>query len=223
MYYQAFPIDPKRNKFFVYSVFILEVTQTIITTQDAFHVFGEGYGNFAFLDSIELVWFNVPILTGIGRHCITKWPSNLYLRDLCSCLYCANFLCLQNQRSFTIEVGRWCHHGGKHALGRSITISPNLSTFQLAFLQLGGSIASAVVFHDAKSFSKLVGPHFFIAAAVCYSYRTSYGKSSTFVWWLVLEWRQRYMWCYHRYLYDILCWWCIWSVASLPNLRRPDS
>jgi len=189
MYYLAFPTDPKRNKFFVYSVFILEVTQTIIITHTAFHVFGEGYGNLAYLDSIELVWFNVPIITGIGRHCIAKLPSNLYLRDLCSCLYCANFLRLPNQRSFKIEMGRWCHYGGMHALDWSITISPNLSTFQLAVLQLGGSIASAVVFHDAKLFSKLVGPHFFIAGAVCSPCRTSYVKSSILVWSLVLEWQ----------------------------------
>ena len=78
MYYLAFPTDPKRNKFFVYSVFILEVMQTIIITRSAFHIFGEGYGNFAFFNSIELGWFDVPIITGIGRHCIAKLPSNLY-------------------------------------------------------------------------------------------------------------------------------------------------
>jgi hypothetical protein len=79
MYYLAFPTDPKRNKFFVYSVFILEVMQTIIITYTAFRVFGEGYGNLAFLDGIGLVWFSVPIITGMGRHCIAKLPSNLYL------------------------------------------------------------------------------------------------------------------------------------------------
>ena len=78
MYYLVFPTDPKRNKFFVYSVFILEVMQTIIITRSAFHIFGEGYGDFAFLDSVELGWFSVPIITGIGRHCIAKLPSNLY-------------------------------------------------------------------------------------------------------------------------------------------------
>ena len=179
MYYLAFPTDPKRNKFFVYSVFILEVMQTIMFTYTAFHVFGEGYGNLENFHSIDLAWFSVPILTGIGRHCITKLPLNLYLRDSCSFLYCANFLCLPNQRSFTIEMGRWCHYGGVHALGWSITISLNLSTFQLALLQLGGSIASAV---DYKLFSKLVTPNFYIAVAVCSPCRTSYGKSSTLVW-----------------------------------------
>ena len=186
MYYLVFPTDPKRNKFFVYSVFILEVMQTIMLTHTAFRVFGEAYGNFAILDGIDLAWFSVHILTGIGRHCIAKLLLNLYLRDSCSCLYCANFLCLPNQCSFTIERDRWSHYRGMHALGWSITISPNLSTFQLALLQLGGSIASAV---DYKLFSKLVKPNFYIAVAVCSPCRTSYGKSWTLVWWLDLEWR----------------------------------
>jgi hypothetical protein len=119
MYYLAFPTDPKRNKFFVYSTFILEVMQTILVTRTAFQVFGEGYGNLANFDSIELAWFSMPIITGIGKYCIAKLPSNLYLRDSCSCLYYAKFLRLPNQRSFTIEMGRWCHYRGMHALGWS--------------------------------------------------------------------------------------------------------
>ena len=73
MYYLAFPTDPKRNKVFVYSVFILEVTQTIIATRSAFHVFGEGYGNLAFFYGVQLSWFSVPILTGISRHYIQNY------------------------------------------------------------------------------------------------------------------------------------------------------
>ena len=79
-------------------------------------------------------------------------------------------------------MGRWCHYRGMHALGRSITISPNLSTFQFAFLQLGGSITIAVILYDAKLFSKIFGPQYFIAAAVCSPCRTLYGKSSMLVW-----------------------------------------
>ena len=76
MYYLVFPTDPKRNKCFVYSVFILEVMQTIMLTHTAFRVFGEAYGNFAILDGIDLAWFSVHILTGIGRHCIAKLLLN---------------------------------------------------------------------------------------------------------------------------------------------------
>ena len=76
-------------------------------------------------------------------------------------------------------MGRWCHYSGVHALRWSLTISPNLPTFQLAFLQLGGSIASGVFLHDAKLFGHFFRP---TAAVVCSSYRTSYGKSSTLLW-----------------------------------------
>ena len=81
MYYLAFPADPTRNKLFVYSVFVLEVVQTVIITQSAFHVFGEGYGNFAYFNGVELAWFSVPIITGIGKCRSSQSPSNFYLRD----------------------------------------------------------------------------------------------------------------------------------------------
>ena len=86
-------------------------------------------------------------------------------------------------------MGRWCHYGGMHALGWSLTIAPNLPTFQLAFLQLGGSIALAVFLHDAKSTGQFFSLNFYIAAVVCSPCRTLYGKSSTLVWSPVLEWR----------------------------------
>ena len=79
MYYLAFPTDPRRNKFLVYSVFILEVMQTIIITESAFHVFAKGYGDFSYYNGVELAWFSVPIITGIGKLCNAKLPSNFYL------------------------------------------------------------------------------------------------------------------------------------------------
>ncbi|KIM37283.1 hypothetical protein M413DRAFT_77301 [Hebeloma cylindrosporum] len=129
MYYLAFPTDPARNKFFVYSVFILEVTQTIIITQSAFHVFAAGYGNFAFFDGVELAWFSVPIITGV----VAFIAQTFYA-----------------YRISILSQTRWV---------AGVIMG-------LAFLQLGGSVASAVVLHDAKLFSKLLGPHFFITAAV---------------------------------------------------------
>ncbi|PPR06019.1 hypothetical protein CVT26_007498 [Gymnopilus dilepis] len=65
LYHLAFPNDPLRNKALVYSVLILEILQTIIITRSAFHVFGEGYGNFSFFNDVELAWLDVPVLTGI--------------------------------------------------------------------------------------------------------------------------------------------------------------
>ena len=106
MYYLAFPTDPTRNKLFVYSVLVLEVTQTLIITRSAFYVFGQGYGNFAYFNRVELAWFSIHIITGIGKHRSSQLPSNPYLRDFCSCVYCANLLRLPNQHSRTVEKGR---------------------------------------------------------------------------------------------------------------------
>ncbi|PPQ98168.1 hypothetical protein CVT26_003214 [Gymnopilus dilepis] len=65
IYFLAFPSDPMRNKFFVYSVYFLEVLQTGIITASAFHVFGSGFGDYALFDRVELAWFSVPIISGL--------------------------------------------------------------------------------------------------------------------------------------------------------------
>ena len=106
MYYLAFPTDPTRNKLFVYSVFILEVMQTILITRSAFYVFGRGYGNFAYFNHVQLAWFTIHVITGIGKFRSPQLPSNIYSRDICSRFYCANLLRLPNQHSCTIEKGR---------------------------------------------------------------------------------------------------------------------
>jgi len=65
LYHLAFPNDPFRNKALVYTVLILEILQTVIITRSAFHVFGDGYGNFSFFNDVELAWLDVPVITGI--------------------------------------------------------------------------------------------------------------------------------------------------------------
>jgi hypothetical protein len=65
LFHLAFPNDPLRNKVLVYAVFVLEILQTIIITRSAFHVFGDGYGNFSFFNDVELAWLDVPVITGI--------------------------------------------------------------------------------------------------------------------------------------------------------------
>ena len=77
----AFPNDPLRNKALVYSVLILEILQTIIITRSAFHVFGEGYGNFSFFNDVELAWLDVPVLTGISTRTITLMLEAIRTND----------------------------------------------------------------------------------------------------------------------------------------------
>lgn len=67
IYIGGFPLDPIRNKLFVYTVFTLEVVQTIILTKSYFDVFGYGFGQPAAYDHIGDIWFSVPFLSGVGR------------------------------------------------------------------------------------------------------------------------------------------------------------
>ncbi|KAF9483231.1 hypothetical protein BDN70DRAFT_929402 [Pholiota conissans] len=129
LYYLGFPKDPIRNKIFVFSVFGLEIMQTIIITQSAFHVFGSGYGHFEAYDSINLAWFSVPILSGM-------------VAFLAEMFY-----------AYRIRI-----------LSGSYKASTVIST--LAFVQLGGAIATAVTLKQAGTFSRLLNPHFFITASI---------------------------------------------------------
>ncbi|KDR72410.1 hypothetical protein GALMADRAFT_143241 [Galerina marginata CBS 339.88] len=121
--------DPPRNKVFVYLVYVLEVTQTIIITMSAFHVFAAGYGNFAFYNNVELAWFSVPVISGM-------------VAFLAEAFY-----------AYRISI-----------LADSYWVAGVILV--LAFVQLGGSIASAVVLKDAVLFSKLLGPHFTITSGI---------------------------------------------------------
>ncbi|KAF8881031.1 hypothetical protein CPB84DRAFT_1851677 [Gymnopilus junonius] len=128
LYSLAFPTDPLRNKAFVYTVFILEILQTVVVTVSAFHVFGNGYGNFNAYNAVDLAWLDVPVISGL-----VAFIAEIFY-------------------AYRINV-----------LARSYWV-PGLVVI-LAFLQLGGSIASAVVLKNAGLFSKLLGREYSIVAA----------------------------------------------------------
>ncbi|THH32639.1 hypothetical protein EUX98_g1548 [Antrodiella citrinella] len=65
LYYVAFPHDPRGLKSVVAAIFLLELTQTILLTHDAFRVYASGWGNTADLDSMGLYWFSIPVLGGL--------------------------------------------------------------------------------------------------------------------------------------------------------------
>jgi len=44
----------------------MELVQTILVTNDAFHAYGSGFGNYEELTSMHLNWFSIPIMSGIG-------------------------------------------------------------------------------------------------------------------------------------------------------------
>ncbi|EKM52282.1 uncharacterized protein PHACADRAFT_260563 [Phanerochaete carnosa HHB-10118-sp] len=65
LYHLAFPKDSRVVKALVYSVFLIETTQTVLVTHDAFNAYAKGYGNIVALGSAQLEWLAVPIFSGI--------------------------------------------------------------------------------------------------------------------------------------------------------------
>ncbi|ESK84783.1 hypothetical protein Moror_554 [Moniliophthora roreri MCA 2997] len=65
LYYLAFPRDRSIPKGIVASVYVFELVQTILCTKDAFNNFGFGWGNMEAFDQVGLIWFSVPMMTGI--------------------------------------------------------------------------------------------------------------------------------------------------------------
>ncbi|KAJ7660354.1 hypothetical protein DFH06DRAFT_1044088 [Mycena polygramma] len=64
-YYLAFPKDRTSTKAIVYTLFVLELTQTGIMSYFAYTIFGAGYGNLDVFDKSALEWFPVCILGSI--------------------------------------------------------------------------------------------------------------------------------------------------------------
>jgi len=61
-YYTSFPKDSTATKAIVYTLFLLELTQTGIMSYFAYTIFGSGYGNLVVFDKSALEWFPVCIL-----------------------------------------------------------------------------------------------------------------------------------------------------------------
>lgn len=61
-YYVSFPDDRRRVKTIVYTIFALEIVQTILMGYSSYRIFGSGYGDLDALDEIQVDWFSVCIL-----------------------------------------------------------------------------------------------------------------------------------------------------------------
>lgn len=66
LYYEAFPNDRLVNKCLVYTVYTLELVQTILITQAMFATFGFGFGDPGALVKANFAWLAVPIMAGLG-------------------------------------------------------------------------------------------------------------------------------------------------------------
>jgi len=65
IYHLAFPKDRLVTKLLVYGVYLVETTQTILVTHDAFNGYAKGFGSLTALNSAQLEWLAVPIFSGI--------------------------------------------------------------------------------------------------------------------------------------------------------------
>lgn len=52
----------------VYGLYTMELVQLIMATHDAFETLGRGWGNTSTLNNPQWLWFDVPLMSGIGRH-----------------------------------------------------------------------------------------------------------------------------------------------------------
>jgi hypothetical protein len=65
-YYLAFPRDRLYVKSVVYTVFVIETVQTILNAYSVHKMYAAGFGNLAALGDVQIAWFAIPFLTGIG-------------------------------------------------------------------------------------------------------------------------------------------------------------
>ncbi|CAA7268392.1 unnamed protein product [Cyclocybe aegerita] len=64
-YYLAFPKDRTFTKALVYTVLVLEVTQTAITSHDVFVALASHFGSSSALDGIHVHWLSIPVAGGL--------------------------------------------------------------------------------------------------------------------------------------------------------------
>lgn len=67
VYYISFPLDPSSRKYLVIGVYFLEIVQMVTTTHDIFELLAYDWcSNPKILDDAGLLWFYVPVLTGVS-------------------------------------------------------------------------------------------------------------------------------------------------------------
>ncbi|KLO12207.1 hypothetical protein SCHPADRAFT_941394 [Schizopora paradoxa] len=64
-YHLGFPKDRRSTKIVVAGIYILELTQTILMTRDAFDTYAIHYGDASFLNNIQLLSLSIPIFSGL--------------------------------------------------------------------------------------------------------------------------------------------------------------
>ncbi|KAJ7185094.1 hypothetical protein GGX14DRAFT_620512 [Mycena pura] len=84
-----FPRDAKYVKVLVYSVFILDLTSTVMCVADAYHWFASGFENIAALNDTFLSGFDTPMIGGFLAaivqcfYCYRLWTLSKYTLPIC--------------------------------------------------------------------------------------------------------------------------------------------
>lgn len=75
LYHEAFPRDKWTSKLPVYSVYIIELVQTILVTHDSMDIFGFGFGDIEAATAIHFDWLTVPMMSGVGELFFVLFPK----------------------------------------------------------------------------------------------------------------------------------------------------
>ncbi|KAJ6528764.1 hypothetical protein DFH09DRAFT_1412728 [Mycena vulgaris] len=163
LYYQAFPTDKWSTKCLVYTAYTLELVHTILSTHDAFAMFGYGFADPSALTEVEFSWLAVPIMSGlvafIGQsfyayrvHVLSKsWfiPILIVVVSLTSSVgafilgafvFQAGSLAPINHRKSVVATAVWC---GASALS-DIIIAFKLSKYDMGFRQTRALVSKVV-------------------------------------------------------------------------------
>ena len=71
LYHLSFPNDALNPKILVYSVFVIDTSQTILLTYDVFNTFAIKFGNLQELNFVKNEWVSIPLLSGLGKSTLT--------------------------------------------------------------------------------------------------------------------------------------------------------
>ena len=147
-------------KCLIYGIYLLEVVQSALITENGFRQFVTRFGNVQVFNRVETAWLSVPTLTAICELSCTKHgqvSSNIPPRYI----LCPGILCSSDPHFGTIEETSGDNYCCKFS--KEVYYIQDLSTVkmlygtQLSFIQLGGGIAIGVREEQRKYFTLFWG------------------------------------------------------------------
>ncbi|TCD70842.1 hypothetical protein EIP91_001533 [Steccherinum ochraceum] len=97
IYQLAFRTDRVPTRVLVFGIYILELVQLILVSRDGFSVFAAQWGDFEHVGDMRLIWFSMPIMTGLA---ILQFAFAIW--DGIEVHAAGNLQAITHTRSFTI-------------------------------------------------------------------------------------------------------------------------